>query len=103
VEIINEAELKKKLELKRPLRVKLGVDPTSPDLHLGHTVVLKKLRDFQDLGHKIILIIGDFTARIGDPSGRDRTRPVISEEVILANAKTYQQQVAKILDISKLG
>lgn len=101
-EIINEEELKKKLALGRPLNIKLGVDPTSPDLHLGHTVVLNKLKDFQDLGHKIKLIIGDFTARVGDPSGRDQTRPVVSEENIIKNARTYQEQVAKILDVSKI-
>ena len=98
VELVSEEELLKKLSSGRPLRVKLGVDPTSPDLHLGHTVVLNKLRAFQDLGHTAVLIIGDFTARIGDPSGRDATRPVLGLEEITANAKTYQDQAFKILD-----
>ncbi len=93
-------ELKKKLELGRPLRVKLGLDPTAPDIHLGHTVVLRKLRQFQDLGHKAILIIGDYTARIGDPTGRDTTRPVLGEEQIKQNAQTYVDQAAKVIDVS---
>jgi len=80
----------------------LGVDPTAPDMHLGHTVLLNKLRVFQDMGHTIVFIIGDFTARIGDPSGRSETRPIMSEEAILANAKTYQEQVYKILDEKKM-
>src|SRR6476659_1757448 len=82
----------------RPLRVKLGLDPTAPDIHLGHTVVLQKLREFQDLGHKVVLIIGDYTARVGDPSGRSSTRPVLSAEEIDANARTFQEQAFKILD-----
>src|SRR5881392_1267095 len=85
-QIISEDELRAKLALGRPLRVKLGVDPTSPDIHLGHTVVLGKLREFQDAGHKVVLIIGDFTARVGDPSGRSVLRPMISPEEIDANA-----------------
>ncbi|MFH1540260.1 MAG: tyrosine--tRNA ligase [Elusimicrobiota bacterium] len=101
VEIISEAELTAKLKLNRPLRIKLGVDPTSPDIHLGHTVVIEKLKVFQDLGHKIVFIIGDFTARIGDPSGRSEARPVLDESEILENAKTYQEQVFKILDKEK--
>ncbi|MBD3271331.1 MAG: tyrosine--tRNA ligase, partial [Elusimicrobia bacterium] len=101
VDIIDEKTLQERLALTRPLRVKLGVDPTSSDLHLGHTVVLKKLKQFQDLGHTIIFIIGDFTARIGDPSGRDETRPMISESIITTNAQTYQDQVFRILDKSK--
>ena len=80
----------------------MGVDPTAPDMHLGHTVLLNKLRVFQDMGHTIVFIIGDFTARIGDPSGRSETRPIMSEEAILANAKTYQEQVYKILDEKKM-
>lgn len=100
-EIIAEDELSSKLLLGRPLRIKLGVDPTSPFLHLGHTVILNKLRIFQDMGHKVIFIIGDLTARIGDPSGRDETRPCLSEKDILENSKTYQEQVFKILDRSK--
>lgn len=101
VEIISEEELTAKLKLNRPLRVKLGVDPTSPDIHLGHTVVIEKLKTFQDLGHKVVFIIGDFTARIGDPSGRSEARPVLDENEILENAKTYQEQVFKILDKEK--
>src|SRR6266487_1025837 len=90
-------------ELKsgRPLRVKLGMDPTAPDLHLGHTVVINKLRQFQDLGHHIQFLIGDFTGMIGDPSGKNATRPPLSREQILRNAKTYQDQVFKILDANK--
>ncbi len=101
VEIICEDELIKKLSLKRPLRIKLGVDPTAPDIHLGHTVLLNKLKTFQELGHQIVFLIGDFTARIGDPSGRSETRQMMSEQQILENAKTYQNQVFKILDRSK--
>jgi tyrosyl-tRNA synthetase len=96
--IISEGELLAKLSLRRPLRVKLGVDPTSADLHLGHTLVLRKLRQFQDLGHEAILIIGDFTAMIGDPTGRSVTRPQLTREQILANAETYRQQAFKVLD-----
>ncbi len=99
--IINEGELRKKLKKKRPLRVKLGVDPTAPDIHLGHTVVLQKLRDFQDLGHHAILIIGDFTAMIGDPSGRSDTRPQLTHDQVLENARTYQEQARKVLDPEK--
>ncbi|MBX5443288.1 MAG: tyrosine--tRNA ligase, partial [Solirubrobacteraceae bacterium] len=97
VDVLPEGELERKLALGRPLRVKLGVDPTSPDLHLGHTVVLEKLRAFQDAGHKVILIIGDYTARVGDPSGRSKTRPMVSGEEIDRNARTYQEQAFKIL------
>ena len=97
-QIISEAELRDKLALGRPLRVKLGADPTSPDLHLGHTVALRKLRQFQELGHEAILIIGDFTAMIGDPSGRSVTRPQLSREQVLANAETYREQAFKVLD-----
>lgn len=100
-EVLPLQELKDKLASNRPLRIKLGVDPTAPDLHLGHTVLINKLRTFQDLGHHIIFIIGDFTARIGDPSGRSDTRPMMSEADILSNAQTYQDQVFKILDRSK--
>src|SRR4051812_37047908 len=81
----------------RPLRVKLGMDPTAPDIHLGHTVPLQKLREFQDLGHRVVLIVGDYTARVGDPSGRSSTRPVLSGEEIDANARTYQEQAFKVL------
>jgi tyrosyl-tRNA synthetase len=97
-QIISEVELTEKLRANRPLRVKLGVDPTSADIHLGHTVVLRKLRDFQELGHQAILIIGDFTALIGDPSGRSVTRPTITREEVERNAKTYREQAFKILD-----
>jgi tyrosyl-tRNA synthetase len=97
-QVINEAELLEKLRAARPLRVKLGVDPTTPDLHLGHSLALDKMRQFQDLGHTGILIIGDFTAMIGDPSGRSVTRPALSHEEVMANAETYQRQAFKVLD-----
>src|SRR3954466_6672172 len=97
-QIINESELREKLALDRPLRVKLGVDPTTSDIHLGHTIVLRKLRQFQDLGHQAVLIIGDFTGMIGDPSGRSATRPQLSYEEVMANAATYREQAFKILD-----
>jgi tyrosyl-tRNA synthetase len=97
-QIISEQELLAKLRLGRPLNVKLGVDPTAPDIHLGFTVGLTKLRQFQDLGHNAILIIGDFTAMIGDPSGRSKTRPHLTHDQVMANAKTFQQQAYKILD-----
>lgn len=97
-QVISEKELLAKLERGRPLRTKLGVDPTSPDLHLGHSVALEKLRQFQELGHQAVLIIGDFTAMIGDPSGRSKTRPQLSREEVAANARTYTDQAFKILD-----
>ncbi|MDQ6808535.1 MAG: tyrosine--tRNA ligase [Verrucomicrobiota bacterium] len=97
-QIISEAELRHKLALGRPLRVKLGVDPTTSDLHLGHTLALRKLRQFQDLGHEAILIIGDFTAMIGDPSGRSATRPQLTHDEVMAHAETYREQAFKILD-----
>ena len=97
-QIISEAELREKLALGRPLRVKLRVDPTSPDLHLGHALILRKLRQFQDLGHQAVLIIGDFTSMIGDPSGRSATRPQLSRDQVQANAETYREQAFKILD-----
>jgi tyrosyl-tRNA synthetase len=97
-QVISEAELTKKLQENRPLRVKLGVDPTAPDIHLGHTVGLTKLREFQELGHQAILIIGDFTAMIGDPSGRSATRPQLTHDAVMANAKTYQEQAFKVID-----
>jgi len=100
-ELIVEAELREKIASGRPLRVKLGMDPTAPDLHLGHTVVINKLRQFQDLGHHIQFLIGDFTGMIGDPSGKNATRPALSREQILQNAKTYQDQVFKILDANR--
>jgi len=102
VEIIREAELRTKLEKAaatgKPLRVKLGADPTAPDIHLGHTVVIRKLRAFQDLGHTAIFLIGDFTGMIGDPSGKNATRPQLTREEINANAETYKQQIFKLLD-----
>ena len=97
VEVSPEGALKERLEAGRPLRVKLGLDPTAPDLHLGHTVVLQKLREFQDLGHTVVLIVGDYTARVGDPSGRSATRPVLSPEEIDAHAATYLAQATKVL------
>jgi tyrosyl-tRNA synthetase len=96
--IISENELRGKLSLGRPLRIKLGVDPTTADIHLGHTVVLRKLRQFQDLGHQAVLIIGDFTGMVGDPSGRSATRPQLTRKEVMANATTYREQAFKILD-----
>jgi len=105
VEVYTSEELSDRLseaaKAGRQLRIKLGLDPTSPDIHLGHTVVLRKMRQFQDLGHKAVLIIGDYTARIGDPSGQDSTRPILSDEQIEENAKTYFEQAGKILDTSQ--
>jgi len=105
VELFTDKELSEKLAEAAPtarqLRIKLGLDPTSPDIHLGHTVVLRKVRQFQDLGHKAVLIIGDYTARIGDPSGQDSTRPILENEEIKLNAKTYFEQAGKILDTSE--
>jgi len=98
VEIIREEELLERIKSKGSLKIKYGVDPTSPDIHLGHSVVLRKLKCFQDLGHKVILVIGDFTARVGDPSGRTSTRKPLSSEEIKVNARTYEEQVFKILD-----
>ena len=100
-EILVESELVAKLKEGRPLRIKLGMDPTAPDIHLGHTVILNKLRTFQELGHEVILLIGDFTAQVGDPSGKNTTRPPLSEEAIQFNAKTYAEQAFKILDPAK--
>lgn len=100
--IIPEAELLKKLERNKPLKIKLGVDPTAPDIHLGHAVILSKLRQFQDLGHHAILIIGDFTARIGDPTGKSKTRPPLTDEEIAFNTKTYFEQVKKLLNPTTL-
>ncbi|EDP73547.1 tyrosyl-tRNA synthetase, partial [Hydrogenivirga sp. 128-5-R1-1] len=101
IEIISEEELVEKLKEGRPLIVKAGFDPTAPDLHLGHTVLLQKLRTFQQLGHTVYFIIGDFTAMIGDPSGRDKTRPPLTKEQVFENAKTYKEQVFKVLDPEK--
>lgn len=100
-EILVEEELIAKLKEGRPLRIKLGMDPTAPDIHLGHTVILNKMRTFQNLGHEVILLIGDFTAQVGDPTGKNATRPPLSEEDIKRNAETYAEQVFKILDPAK--
>ena len=101
VDVLPEGRLAEQLEGERPLRVKLGIDPTTADIHLGHTVVLEKLAEFQRAGHQVVLIVGDFTAQVGDPSGRSATRPVPSAEEIEANAATYQEQAFKILDREK--
>ena len=104
VEVYREDELAQRLteaaKTGRPLRAKLGMDPTAPDIHLGHTVVLRKLRQFQDLGHTAVLIIGDYTARIGDPTGQNTTRPMLTAEQIKSNAQTYFDQAGKVLDMS---
>jgi tyrosyl-tRNA synthetase len=102
VDCLPEGALESKLKAERPLRVKLGIDPTAPDIHLGHTVVLQKLREFQDLGHVVVLIIGDYTARVGDPSGRSDTRPVLAAAEIEANARTFQEQAFTVLDRERL-
>jgi tyrosyl-tRNA synthetase len=102
VDCLPEGELEQRLALGRPLRVKLGIDPTAPDIHLGHTVVLQKLREFQELGHTVVLIIGDYTARVGDPSGRSELRPALSGEQIEANARTFQEQASLVLDQDRL-
>ncbi len=101
VEIIEEEDLLKKLQRGKPLKVKAGFDPTAPDLHLGHVVLLQKMRQFQQLGHEVYFVIGDFTAMIGDPTGRNEARPPLSREQVLENAKTYKEQVFKILDPSR--
>lgn len=100
-DVYSEADLIEKLKENRPLRVKLGADPTAPDIHLGHTVVLNKLRQFQNFGHEVIFLIGDFTATVGDPSGKNATRPPLSREDVLRNAETYKEQLYKILDPQK--
>src|ERR1700742_5359247 len=97
-EILPETELAARLKEGRPLRIKAGFDPTAPDLHLGHTVLLNKMRQFQQFGHEVIFLIGDFTGRIGDPTGRNATRPALTPEEVQANARTYQTQVFQILD-----
>jgi len=102
VQILPAGELEKRLKENKPLKIKLGMDPTSSDLHLGHAVVLAKMRQFQDAGHEIIFIIGDFTARIGDPTGKSKTRPALTDEEVARNSATYFEQVGKILDIKKL-
>ncbi|MCM8759311.1 MAG: tyrosine--tRNA ligase [Candidatus Omnitrophica bacterium] len=105
VDVIEESELKRKLERSistgKPLRIKYGIDPTSPEIHLGHMVLIRKLRKFQQLGHKVLFLIGDFTARIGDPTGRNETRPILSKEEIKKNLNTYVDQVSKVLDVDK--
>lgn len=101
VDILLENELLDRLRAGKPLRIKLGFDPTAPDIHLGHTVLINKLRQFQQMGHQILFLVGDFTAMIGDPSGKNATRPPLSREQVLANAKTYQEQIFKILDREK--
>src|ERR1700688_1253144 len=98
VDVIHEADLRKRIERGRPLKVKAGFDPTAPDLHLGHTVLINKLRQFQQFGHDVILLIGDFTGMIGDPSGKNATRPRLTADEIARNARTYQEQIFKILD-----
>src|SRR5947208_12813254 len=98
VDALPEGELERRLAEGRALRVKFGIDPTAPDIHLGHVVVLRKLREFQDRGHLVVLIIGDYTARVGDPSGRSAMRPELPPEQIDANAETYQEQAFRILD-----
>ena len=100
-ELIDEGELRKKIARGKPLNIKVGFDPTAPDLHLGHTVVMHKMRHFQELGHRVVFLIGDFTGRIGDPSGRSETRPPLTEEQVMHNAETYKKQVFKILDPEK--
>ena len=100
-ELIPEEELIAKLKEDRPLRIKLGADPTAPDIHLGHTVIFNKLRLFQELGHEVTFLIGDFTAMVGDPTGKNTTRPPLSREDVLRNAETYKEQVFKILDPAK--
>ncbi len=97
-ELLTEADLVRKLERGRPLRVKAGFDPTAPDLHLGHTVLINKMRQFQQLGHQVIFLIGDFTGMIGDPSGKNATRPRLTPDEVKANAQTYQEQIFRILD-----
>ena len=100
-EILLESDLEKKLQEGRPLRIKAGFDPTAPDLHLGHTVLINKLRQFQDLGHEVMFLIGDFTAMIGDPTGKSATRPPLTRDDVMENAKTYEHQIFKILDPEK--
>ena len=101
VDILLADELMERLREGKPLRIKLGFDPTAPDIHLGHTVLINKLRQFQQLGHQVLFLVGDFTAMIGDPSGKSVTRPPLTREQVLVNAKTYQEQIFKILDPAK--
>ena len=100
-EILVEAELVEKLKKNKPLRIKAGFDPTAPDLHLGHTVLINKLRQFQDLGHEVLFLIGDFTGMIGDPTGKSATRPALTRDDVIDNARSYEQQIFKILDPTK--
>jgi tyrosyl-tRNA synthetase len=100
-EVLVEGELVKKLTRGKPLRIKAGFDPTAPDLHLGHTVLINKMRQFQSFGHEVTFLIGDFTGMIGDPTGRNATRPPLTREQVEANARTYQEQIFKILDREK--
>src|ERR1035437_9156945 len=100
-QIIGREELEEALKAGRKLRIKFGVDPTRPDLHIGHAVVLRKLRQFQDMGHTVIFLIGDYTTKIGDPSGKSKTRPMLSDEEIAAHVETYLAQVGLILDVKK--
>ena len=100
-EIIGEDDLVQKLKDNKTLTIKVGFDPTAPDLHLGHTVLLRKMRQLQDLGHEVIFLIGDFTGKIGDPTGKNKTRPPLTDKEIEENAKTYQDQVFKVLDKDK--
>lgn len=100
-DVLSQDELEKKIALGRPLLIKAGFDPTAPDLHLGHTLLLNKLKQFQSFGHQVVFLVGDFTAMIGDPSGKNVTRPPLDKETVLANAKTYQAQVARVLDLEK--
>src|ERR1700694_1232197 len=102
VQITPLEDLKKKLQSGKKLKIKLGADPTAPDLHLGHAVVLSKLKQFQDLGHEVIFLIGDFTAQIGDPTGRDKTRPPLTHEAVHHNLRSYFDQVGKVLDPAKI-
>ena len=101
VDLIEKADLKAKISRGKPLTIKVGFDPTAPDIHLGHTVVIRKMRHFQQLGHRVIFLIGDFTGLIGDPTGKKATRPALTKEEVLANAETYRKQVYKILDPEK--
>jgi len=101
VHLAEEAELRERLASGRPLRVKVGFDPTAPDIHLGHTVVMRKMRQFQDLGHEVVFLIGDFTGMVGDPTGKSRTRPALTRDEVLRNAETYQRQAFKVLDAQK--
>ena len=100
-EVLLEQELEERLQSGRPLRIKAGFDPTAPDIHLGHTVLINKMKQFQDMGHEVIFLIGDFTGMIGDPSGKSETRKALTREEVLANAATYKQQIFKILDPEK--